>query len=86
MTEVESLRHQCKAAFDASAPKSPQEQPDWDKKLELNDMLEVHKLLAAKIEAEKLDAVIPKVSPAEIIGPARPGLAPVKPNKPFNIT
>lgn len=84
--EVESLRQQCKIRFDASGPQSPQEQPYWDKKRELDNRFEFHKLLAAKIEAEKLDVMIPKTSLAEITGPAEPGDLPVRPNKPLNIT
>ena len=61
-------------------------QPYWDKKRELSNRLEFHKLLAARIETEKSDLMSPKTSPAEITGQAQPGLAPVRPNKPLNIT
>jgi len=84
--EVGSLRQQCKIRFDASGPQSPEEQPYWDKKRALDNRLEFHKLLAGKIEAEKLDLMIPKTFPAEIIGRAEPGNQPARPNKPLNIT
>jgi capsular polysaccharide biosynthesis protein len=83
--EVESLRQKCKIRFDASGPQSPQEQPYWDKKHDLEQMIEFHKLLGAKIEAEKLDIIIPKTSMAEITGQAQPGDMPVRPNKLLNI-
>ena len=60
-------------------------QPYWDAKRKLGNMIEFHKLLAAKIESEKLDLQIPKSSIVEITGPAEPGDSPVKPNKTLNI-
>ena len=60
-------------------------QPYWEEKRKLGNMIEFHRLLAAKIEAEKLDLEIPKTSIVEITGPAEPGDNPVKPNKTLNI-
>ena len=60
-------------------------QPYWNEKRKLENMIEFHKLLAAKIESEKLDVEIPKTSIVEITDPAQPGESPVKPNKPLNI-
>jgi polysaccharide biosynthesis transport protein len=60
-------------------------QPYWLEKRKLGNLLEFHKLLAAKIESEKLDLEIPKTSIVEITGPAEPGDSPVKPNKTLNI-
>jgi len=57
-------------------------QPYWNEKRKLENMIEFHKLLAAKIESEKLDVEIPKSSIVEITDPAQPGEFPVKPNKP----
>ena len=60
-------------------------QPYWLEKRQLGNMIEFHRLLAAKIESEKLDLEIPKTSIVEITGPAEPGDSPVKPNKTLNI-
>jgi capsular exopolysaccharide synthesis family protein len=60
-------------------------QPYWEKKRELVDKIEFHKLLGVKIAQEKLDVEIPKTSIVEITGPAEPGDSPVKPNKTLNI-
>jgi capsular exopolysaccharide synthesis family protein len=60
-------------------------QPYWTEKRKLETMIEFHKLLAAKIESEKLDVEIPKTSIVEITDPAQPGESPVKPNKTLNI-
>ncbi len=60
-------------------------QPYWEAKRELESKIEFHKLLAARIEATKLDLRIPTSSFVEITGPAEPGDSPVKPNKTLNI-
>ena len=59
--------------------------PYWEKKRELERKLEFHKLLAAKIETERLGFAIPKSAMVQITDPATPGDAPVKPNKTLNI-
>ncbi|MGA3283742.1 MAG: polysaccharide biosynthesis tyrosine autokinase [Verrucomicrobiota bacterium] len=59
--------------------------PYWEKKRELERNLDFHKLLAAKIESEKLGLEIPKTAMVQITDPAAPADAPVKPNKTMNI-
>ena len=48
-------------------------------------MQEAHQLLAAKIEAEKMNMQIPQPVLVQVADRAEPGHAPVKPNKPLNI-
>ena len=78
-SEVESLRQQFKIASDATASQSPQEQPYWDKKRDLAQLTQLHKLVYSKLEAEKLDAQTPKPDLVEIVDRAVPGKFPVKP-------
>jgi capsular exopolysaccharide synthesis family protein len=61
-------------------------QPYWEKKRELENMLDFHKLLDTKIEAEKLDLEIPKTGMVEIIRRAEPSKDPARPNKTLNIS
>jgi capsular exopolysaccharide synthesis family protein len=60
-------------------------QPYYDAKRNLEQLRSMHNLLYSKIEAEKLDAEIPKTSMAQITDRAEPGKTPVKPNRPVNI-
>jgi capsular exopolysaccharide synthesis family protein len=60
-------------------------QPYWEEKRKLGRLLEFHKALAVKIEAEKLGLEIPKSAMVQITDPAEPGKDPVKPNKTLNI-
>jgi uncharacterized protein involved in exopolysaccharide biosynthesis len=85
-TDVASLRQQLKIASDATASQFPQEQPYWDKQRDLQQLLDAHKLLASKIEAEKLEAQISQNRVVQITDRAEPGLFPVAPNKTLNIT
>ncbi|HZL13686.1 MAG TPA: polysaccharide biosynthesis tyrosine autokinase [Verrucomicrobiae bacterium] len=85
-----------KAALDAlnvevdSSIKKDQEeavrgQPYWQEKRRLANMIDFHRILAAKIEQEKVDLAIPKTSLVEITRTGEPGKDPVRPNKPLNI-
>lgn len=85
-SETASLRQQLKIASDAVTIQSPSEQPYWDKKRLLDQLTKAHELLATKIAAVKLDALIPTTTIVQITDTAEPGRAPVKPNKTVNIT
>ncbi len=61
-------------------------QPYWEEKRKLANIEDYHKLLAAKIETEKIDLAIPRTSVVEQTVIAEPGKVPVLPNKPLNIT
>ena len=90
-TSLDQLRRDLKIddqdpkALTASSALLPQEQSYWDKKRDLAKIIEFHKLLQAKITSEKIDIQIPVTSMAEIVDTAKPGHAPVRPNKPLNI-
>jgi succinoglycan biosynthesis transport protein ExoP len=96
MAGLSSQMNSEKAAFDAltnavqQAKDKDQEeatkgQPYWELKRRLAIMLEFHRLLATKIEQEKLDSAIPKSVLVTITDPAEPGKSPVRPNKTVNI-
>lgn len=58
--------------------------PFWDEKRKLNEMIEFHNLLHAKIESEKLDLLVPKTATVEIIDDAaQPPKFPASPNRWF---
>jgi len=97
MAGIASQVQSQKAALDAlteavnTAKREDQEeasrgQPYWEEKRKLENMLDFHRVLAAKIEAEKIDMEIPKTGMVEIIRQAEPGKYPVRPNKTLNIT
>ena len=60
-------------------------QPYWEAKRSLESLITFHALLQAKIAQEQLDLNLPKTSMVEIETHAKPGIAPVRPNKPLNI-
>jgi polysaccharide biosynthesis transport protein len=97
MIGMENKLNTEKAAFDTLknevelATKKDQEeavrgQPYWEEKRKLANVVEFHKLLAARIETEKIDLAIPRTSVVEQTVVAEPGKTPVRPNKPLNIS
>lgn len=91
MAGLETQAASTKAAADTlstlveKAKPSQETKPYWDAKHDLEQLIESHKLLFARIETEKLEAQIPKPTLVQITDMAEPGRAPVKPNKPLNI-
>lgn len=59
--------------------------PYFDKKKALSLEEDVRSLLIRKINIEKIDLSLPKISQVEIIETATPGMKPVRPNKTLNI-
>jgi capsular exopolysaccharide synthesis family protein len=82
---LDSLTTSLEEAKKKDQAESIRGQPYWEAKRRLGNAIDFNKLLAAKIEATKLDLQIPKTSIVEITGPAEPGEYPVKPNKTLNI-
>jgi capsular polysaccharide biosynthesis protein len=89
-TNVNFLRQECKITNDVPLPQLQPEhnaalpgQPYWEEKRKLEKLLDFHKLIAAKIEASKLDLDIPRSPPVEIVDMATPPKSPVGPNRPL---
>jgi uncharacterized protein involved in exopolysaccharide biosynthesis len=66
---------------DTSDNHSPEQQPYWDEKQKLEQLLEQHKLLKEKIEIEKLDASIPKQTIIQVVDRAEPPKFPIGPDR-----
>ena len=61
------------------------DQPYYNEKRKLEELLQVHNLLYSKITAQAVDATIPRSTMVEVTDVAQPGKDPVKPNKTLNI-
>jgi len=68
------------------AAEETKNQPYYDEKRKLEQMLEQQKLLYAKITMSQMELEIPKTLMVQVTDKAEPGKAPVKPNKTLNIT
>lgn len=75
-TKVEQLRRKFGIQDLASTNQSPEQQPYWDEKRKLDQMIKLHQLLYLKLEAEK----IPETLLVEITE-AEPPKSPVGPNR-----
>jgi capsular exopolysaccharide synthesis family protein len=85
-TGLDTISNQLASATQKDQEEAVRGQPYWEEKRRLANMVDFHKLLAARIESEKIDLAIPKTSAVLITTIAEPGKDPVKPNKPLNIT
>jgi capsular exopolysaccharide synthesis family protein len=96
LSQLESQVSAKKAALDALSQavenakikdqlEAANNQPYYNAKRDLEQMRSQHNLLYLKIEAERLDAEIPKTSMVQVTDRAEPGKSPVKPNKTVNI-
>jgi capsular exopolysaccharide synthesis family protein len=73
------------AAMQKDQEEAQRGQPYWELKRKLENMIEFHKLLQAKIAEEKLDLEIPKSTMVTIIDQAQPAKTAARPNKTLNI-
>jgi capsular exopolysaccharide synthesis family protein len=62
-----------------------QSRPYFEAKRSLDELQRFRQILDMKIAAEKIDVELPKTMMVEIVDTAKPGLRPVRPNKPLNI-
>jgi polysaccharide biosynthesis transport protein len=82
---LDALTDSVKEAKQKDLDDSARTQPYWEEKRKLETMLDFHRILATKIEAEKIDLQIPRTAMVEIVRRAEPGKDPVRPNKTLNI-
>ncbi len=96
MAGLETQVQSQKAALDDTAAKVEEaklkdqneavnSQPFWDAKREYAQKSDFHRLLALKIEQQKLDFTLPTASMVVVTDPAEPGKEPVRPKKALNI-
>ncbi len=64
---------------------SAKNQPYYNAKIQLDQLRDQQRMFYARIDAQRIDSVIPKTSMVQLTDPAEPGKTPVRPNKPLNI-
>jgi succinoglycan biosynthesis transport protein ExoP len=83
---LDTLTNEVDTAIQKDQEEAARGQPYWEEKRKLANLVDFHKVLAARIESERIDLDIPKTSVVEITEYGEPGKDPVRPNKPLNIT
>jgi polysaccharide biosynthesis transport protein len=83
---LDTLTHEVELSTRKDQEEAVRGQPYWEAKRKLANLVEFHKLLAARIETEKIDLAIPRSSVVEQTVVAEASKDPVRPNKPLNIT
>lgn len=84
-SELDSLVDSVETARKLDQEKLTKSRPYYDKKRELEDMIDFRRLLTRKMNLEEIDLNLPKSAQVEIVERAVPGVKPVRPNKPLNI-
>ncbi len=84
-SELDSLVESVETARKSDQDKLTKSRPYYDKKRELEDMIDFRRLLTRKINLEDIDLRLPRSAQVEIIEKAIAGSKPVRPNKPLNI-
>ncbi len=82
---VEALSNAVAKAQETDIQKANESRPYFEAKRDLEELVRFSQILQTKIAMEKTDLQLPKTSMVEIIDHAKPGLRPVRPNKPLNI-
>jgi polysaccharide biosynthesis transport protein len=72
-------------AQDSDVESATKSRPYFEAKRDLEELIRFRQILQTKIAMEKTDLQLPKNSTVEIVDTAKPGLRPVRPNKPLNI-
>ncbi|HEU5070052.1 MAG TPA: polysaccharide biosynthesis tyrosine autokinase [Verrucomicrobiae bacterium] len=83
--KVESLRKMLTDAKNADIKRASETRPYWDKKRELEVLLNFQKILETRLSAEKVDVSLPRSGMVEIMNRAVVQARPDRPNKPLNI-
>jgi polysaccharide biosynthesis transport protein len=83
--EVAALTNQLSAIEREGQDELDRGQAYWIAKVKLQDLRDLHKLQAERIEANEDEAAMPKSALVTVIDPATPGEIPVAPKKTLNI-
>jgi capsular exopolysaccharide synthesis family protein len=84
-SELDSLVESVETARKLDLEKLTTSRPYFDKKRDLEEMMDLRRLIIRKMNVEEIDLHLPKLSQVEIIENGVPGIKPVRPNKPLNI-
>jgi polysaccharide biosynthesis transport protein len=82
---VLALSNEVAKAQDLDVAKANETRPYFEAKRDLEELVRFRQILTTKIAMEKTDLQLPKNSMVEIVDNAKPGMRPVRPNKPLNI-
>jgi uncharacterized protein involved in exopolysaccharide biosynthesis len=82
---LDVLKREVESAKTNDIITAAQSRPYFDAKRNLDELLRFRQVLDMKIASEQIDVTLPKTMMVEIVDTAKPGLRPVRPNKPLNI-
>jgi capsular exopolysaccharide synthesis family protein len=84
-SSLDNLENEVGKAATNDIATATQSRPYFEAKRDLESLQRFRQILDMKIAGEKIDVELPKTTMVEIVDTAKPGLKPVRPNKPLNI-
>ncbi len=84
-TSLEDLELEVGKATSNDIATATQSRPYFQAKRTLEELQRFRTILDMKIASEQIDVALPKTTMVRIVDTAKPGLRPVRPNKPLNI-
>lgn len=84
-TSLEDLEVEVGKATSNDIATATQSRPYFQAKRTLEELQRFRTILDMKIASEQIDVALPKTTMVRIVDTAKPGLRPVRPNKPLNI-
>jgi capsular exopolysaccharide synthesis family protein len=82
---LDDLEQEVQTAKTNDIATAAQSRPYFEAKRNLDELLRFRQVLDMKIASEQIDVALPKTMMVEIVDTAKPGMRPVRPNKPLNI-
>lgn len=82
---LDSLTRNVEEAMRVDIEKAEKSRPYFEAKQRLEEVMRFRSVLNFKLAQERIDVDLPRTAMVEIVDTAKPGLRPVRPNKPLNI-
>jgi capsular exopolysaccharide synthesis family protein len=82
---LDSLTRNVEEAMRVDIEKAEKSRPYFEAKQRLEEVMRFRSILNLKLAQERIDVDLPRTAMVEIVDTAKPGLRPVRPNKPLNI-
>jgi capsular exopolysaccharide synthesis family protein len=82
---VDALKEKVASARDVDVQRSKETRPYYEAKEKLESLKRFGQILQLKMLSEKTDLALPKSMSVDVLDEGKPGLKPVRPNKPLNI-
>lgn len=82
---LDTLTRSVEEAMKVDIAKAEKSRPYFEAKARLEEVMRFRSILNLKLAQERIDVELPRTTMVEIVDTAKPGIRPIRPNKPLNI-